>query len=169
MRVVVALLTVASCRYSIDSAEFRDAPQPRICTPSQTAQSCLAAEARSDLAYIHATILKPRCTFGACHDGGTQPAGSLDFETAATARADLVGAASTLDPSRTLVVPGNPRQSFLLALLGAYAPADMDPPLATIPSDDQGRPVGTMPQGAPVMCCQKLDAIERWILAGAPP
>jgi hypothetical protein len=28
--------------------------------------------------------------------------------------------------------------------------------------------VGYMPQAAPTLCCQKLEAIERWILASAP-
>lgn len=168
MRVVLAVLTAASCRYSLDDAEFRDAPQARICAPSATNQGCIDAEARSDLTYIQATILKPRCTFRSCHDGGNQPAGALDLRTEDAARTNLVGVHSDLDASRTLVVPGNARQSFLLVLLGAYAPADMDPPLAEIPRDEQGRLVGTMPQGAPVLCCQKLDAVERWIIAGAP-
>lgn len=167
MRVALALITAASCRYSLDSAEFNDAPQPRICAPSATNQGCLDAESRSDLGYLHATILEPKCTFRSCHDGGSQPAGKLDLRTLEAARTNLIGAPSMLDPARTLVVPGNARQSFLLALLGAYEPTDMDPPLAEIPHDQQGRIVGTMPQGAPVMCCQKLDAIERWIVAGA--
>lgn len=168
MRVALALIAVASCRYSLDSAEFNDAAQARSCTPSATNQGCLDAEAHSDFTYIHATLLKPKCTFRSCHDGGTQPAGKLDLRTLDVSRTQLVGAPSRLDTSRTLVVPGNARQSFLLVMLGAYKPADMDPPLAEIPNDAQGRPVGTMPQSAPVMCCQKLDAIERWIIAGAP-
>jgi hypothetical protein len=67
-----------------------------------------------------------------------------------------------------LVVPGNPAQSFLTVMIGQIRPEEADPPFTAIPNDSSGNFVGTMPQNAGVLCCQKLDAIERWIGSGAP-
>jgi len=169
MRFALAVIAVAaSCRYDLDHAEFSDAAQLRPCVPNSAAQSCISAEAHSDFGYVHTAILKPKCTFRGCHNGDPTPAGKFDFRTADAAYTHLVGAQSLLDSARSLVVPGNARQSFLLVMMGSYKPSEADPPLSEIPTGDRGKFVGTMPQDAPVMCCQKLDAIERWIGLGAP-
>jgi hypothetical protein len=167
MRVALAVLLIAGCRYDLDHASFDDAAQVRLCKPSTNTQSCLDADAHSDFTFIHGTIIKPKCVFSGCHDGGTSKAGMLDLRTKDPAYANLVGVASKLDPTRMLVVPGNPHQSFMLVMLGEYKPGEADPPLTAIPNDDKGNVVGTMPQNATIICCQKLDAIERWITAGA--
>lgn len=169
MRVALALIAVvtASCRYDLDSAEYRDAAQPRPCAPSSNVQSCLGAEAHSDFTYIYSTMLKPKCTFSGCHNGASTQAGMHDYRTLDAAYSHLVGAASELDTSRVLVVPGDVSRSFLMVMVGSYKPSEAEPPLAAIPQDDHGMAVGTMPQDAPVMCCQKVDAIGRWIAAGA--
>lgn len=169
MRFAHALIAVlASCRYDLDHAQINDAPQPRPCVPSASTQSCVRAEAHSDFAYVHAAILKPKCTFRGCHNGDPTPAGSFDFRTTDAAYTHLVGAPSKLDPTRTLVVPGNAGQSFLLAMIGSYKLEEAEPPLSEIPRGEKGQFVGTMPQDAPIMCCQKVDAVERWVSAGAP-
>jgi len=169
MRVGLAVLLITTaCRYDLDHAEYADATQARLCKVSMTTQSCLDADARSDFTYAYSSIIKPKCVFDACHDGGTSKQGMLNLKKdQATAYTNLIGVASMLDTTRTLVVPGNANQSFLMVMLGAIKPSEADPPLAVIPNDSKGNPVGTMPQNSSIVCCQKLDAVERWITAGA--
>ena len=168
MRVALALVLVATaCRYDLDHATYDDAAESRLCKVSTNTQSCLDADAHSDFTFIHTTIIKPKCIFSGCHDGGTSKQGMLDLRMKDTAYSKLVGAASVLDPSRTLVVPGNVNQSFIMPMLAAIKTSEADPPLASIPLDDKGNVVGTMPQNSTIICCQKLDAIGRWITAGA--
>jgi hypothetical protein len=54
------------------------------------------------------------------------------------------------------VIPSDPTTSYLEVMLGSE-PGSVDPT------------VGLMPQsnGGMLLCCQKLDAIQRWITAGA--
>jgi hypothetical protein len=47
-------------------------------------------------------------------------------------------------------------------MLQDVAPANASPPAQGLPSP------GSMPQSSDPLCCQKLEAIERWINAGAP-
>ena len=77
----------------------------------------------------------------------------------------LVNFTSILDPTRKLVVPNDVEQSFLMLMLGFVPPEMADPPGTAPPAS-----VGFMPQssGGQLSCCQKLEALERWINAGAP-
>jgi hypothetical protein len=174
MRAVLGVLLITTaCKYDLDHAEYSDAAQARLCKPSTSTQSCLDADAHSDFTFIYTSTIKPKCIFSGCHDGSTamtsmKGAGRLDFKKdQATAVTALVGNGSLIDPTRTLVVAGNPHQSLLMVMMGAIKPSEADPPMTAIPPDDKGNTVGTMPQGSPIICCQKLDAIERWITAGA--
>jgi len=47
---------------------------------------------------------------------------------------------------------------------------DVPPVMASPPASPPPGNVGYMPQGpaSAALCCQKLDAIERWIESGAP-
>jgi hypothetical protein len=53
------------------------------------------------------------------------------------------------------------KSSYLMLMLH-----DFDPTTATPPGREPG--IGYMPLGFGSLCCQKLDAVERWITAGAP-
>lgn len=119
--------------------------------------ACAEAEGYQNLASIETNVFAVSCQFSSCH-GGTVNAPDLR---AGKAHAALVGVTSHLDPTRTFVVPGNPEQSFLLVMLGAVAPNDMSPPLGAVPSP------GVMPLASTKLCDEKLDAIRRWIEAGA--
>jgi hypothetical protein len=171
--VPLVLLAGVACRYDLDHAK-PDATDvnARLCPVSENVQSCLDAAGRADFTYVATQILAPKCALSnSCHQGeGGNVAGYLDFTSMGSAYTSLVNRASQIDPSRMLVVPGNPAQSFLTVMTGQIKPAEADPPLSGgVPSmDSHGNPVGTMPQDSPLLCCQKLDAIAAWIQAGAP-
>lgn len=115
---------------------------------------CLEAVNHSDLAFIQSKIFTPGCTFTSCHRGAATMAGGLSLE-AGVARDQLVGKPSDLDPTKMMVKPGDPANSYLMIITGKYP--------GVIPAT-----VGTMPSRNPLLCEQKLDAMDRWIAAGAP-
>ncbi len=120
--------------------------------------SCQEALTRSDLAWIQEKVFQPSCAnFSDCHQGRATDAAGLNLETGQS-RANLVDADSTLFPQFKLVAPGRPRDSYLLIILGHY------PDLMQFIDPDSG----TMPYNSPLLCQPKREAIERWILAGAP-
>jgi hypothetical protein len=119
----------------------------------------MAAVTHSDLAWIETNIFESSCNFSGCHDSATD-LGKLDLRVGMS-RANLVGVSSIADPTRKLVVPNDVHASYLMLSLH-----DFPPEMATPPGVTPG--AGYMPQGAPILCCQKLQAIERWIMAGAP-
>lgn len=141
-----------------------DAAPLRACQVTTTT-ACTEAANHADLAWLVPNVFVSSCTFSGCHNGSATAAGALDLRTPEAAHATLVNVPSHLDPGAMLVVPGQPKQSYLLMMMQQYAPADMDPPLVAPPAT-----VGYMPQNAngAALCCQKLDAVERWIAAGAP-
>jgi hypothetical protein len=57
-----------------------------------------------------------------------------------------------------------PDQSYLEMMLQKITPEQMDPPASPPPATVQ-----YMPQANGVLCCQKLDLVDRWITAGALP
>ena len=140
----LSLVVWAACGAAVDP--LPDAP------PSP---NCLAATEHSDLAWIQERIFTPTCSaFAACHSDGDDPAAGLRL-TAALSHDSLVGQPSSLFPSRTLVTPGSPEDSYLLVVLGS-----LDGPLPD---------AGTMPPNNPILCVEQRDAIARWITAGALP
>ena len=141
-----------------------DAAPARACQIS-TSIPCMEAASRSDLAWIEANVFSQQCAFSGCHNGAATPAGRLNLKDPGMSHDGLVNVDSAIEPTRKLVVPGEPKQSYLMMMLQLFPPAQMEPtPVAAPPGD-----IGFMPQGTDMaICCQKLDAIERWITAGAP-
>jgi hypothetical protein len=167
----IALLGLASCQYDLDACArdhtchaTADAPPPGgpTCEMGTTA-SCMNAVGQSSLTWIQTNIFTPQCTFSGCHNGATTTAGKVDLRMG-KAYTHLVGFASALDTSRKLVVASDPKSSYLELMMGIIKPLDATPP-ASPPRAD----VGYMPEdnGGNLLCCQKLDAIDRWISAGA--
>ena len=114
---------------------------------------CDQAKQHSDFAFIKEHVLTPSCAKSMCHTG-PEPEVGLDLS-AANAYSNLVnkGASTVTDWMR--VVPGMPSKSYLVVSLGrADGPAPRD---------------GFMPLGTEPLCTEKLQAIERWIAAGAMP
>lgn len=167
MRAVRLALLVAlagGCRIDLDHGKTVDAPVANdsgmLCQPG-TVAACMEAPNHSDLTWIQQNVLTPKCTFSGCHNGESTPQGMVDLR-AGMAQAHLVNFTSMLEPSRKLVVAGQPKQSYLDVMLGTIQPTQADPPAGPVRSD-----IGLMPMSAGVLCCQELDAIDRWIAAGA--
>lgn len=156
--VVLGLAVVGGgggCRESLDSEPIGatvDAP------PSA---QCLEAETYADLTSIETKIFQQSCAFTGCHNGNQgSDEGRMDLR-AGMSHSVLVGVASDLDPTRMRVVAGQPAQSLLVLMLGHLPPASAVPPATAVPEP------GTMPLDQPLLCTQKVAAIERWIAAGA--
>ncbi len=109
----------------------------------------MEAADHSDLEWLQANVFDSCSAFGVCHKGAAMSAGGLNLESGNTQDA-MSGVTSTLFSDWTLVVPGDPANSYLMVILGAE-----DGPLKD--------GVGTMPYNNPLLCQPKLDAINRWI------
>jgi hypothetical protein len=165
--VLLCALFAMACRIDLDHADPPDAAPPgRTCKVS-TSAACVQAEQRSDFTFIKSSIFPTSCSSSAsCHMSATA-SGVLDLS-AANAYASIMGPNGTggvkseIDPSRDLIVPGQPKQSYFFFLIHGVPASEGMPPFTPPPTD-----VGLMPMGNNPICCQKIDAIERWITAGA--
>ena len=114
---------------------------------------CQQAAQHSDFAFLQTHVFTPSCATAMCH-AGPDPDVGLDLS-AGHAHANLVDKSSSTAAGWTRVEPGSIAQSYLAVSLGrAEGPPPRD---------------GYMPLGTDPLCLEKLEAIERWILAGAPP
>jgi len=166
-RVIAAamgLLTISACRITLDDkTEYSG----RSCADG-TVTACVEAPMHSELSWLEQNVFT-KCTFSGCHNGAMTDAGRLDLQPgkAYTNLVDVdsqIARGPTLVGKAKLVTPGDPSRSYLLVMLRDLTPAQHDPPL-----DEPPASVGYMPQnaGGIVTCCQKLDAVSRWILEGA--
>ena len=112
---------------------------------------CEEAAYHSDLAWIQTKVFNVSCTSG-CH-GAASPAHGLSLKPGES-HAELVNVASHHDPSWQRVVPGDPGASMLMVQLGGEPGPELE---------------AYMPLGMPKLCVEKIDAIRRWIAAGALP
>jgi len=156
IRFVLVASLLIGCRTSLENAP--DASVGTGCKVDTTA-ACMAATTHSDLAWIEQNIFTPSCAIPGCHSSPTD-VGKLDLR-AGKSHDALVGIASQLETTRKLVVLNDIHSSYLMLMLHDFAPAMATPP-GTAPG------IGYMPLGLPELCCQKLEAVERWIMAGAP-
>ena len=170
LRSSVALAVIASvalvmpaCRMSLEEVPDAAEGAGRVCLPS-TSVACMEAANHADLAWIEANVFMPSCTFMACHNGDATAPGQMDLRVG-MAHTSLVNVDSQLEVGAKLVVPNDPGASYLMMMMRQIKPEAMVPPVMAPPED-----IGFMPQGTNGMpvCCQKLDAVQRWIEAGAP-
>lgn len=117
--------------------------------------SCLEALEHSDLTWLQDRVFQPSCSnFTPCHKGLAPEAGGLSLERGQTHR-QLVNVDSDLFIQFKRVAPNDPPNSYLMIITGQY-PGPID------------AKVGKMPYNSSLLCKEKRDALERWILAGAP-
>ncbi len=159
--VLAGFIGLTACRISLEDGSGTPADSG---VDAPLSPSCMEALTKSDLAFIETKIFAQSCIFSGCHNGADTAAGRLDLR-AGMSFNELVNVNSELANTYKYVVPGQPSQSYLLFMMGHIPPAMMSPP--TVAPDPQ---IGYMPQnagGRPV-CVEKRDAIQRWIMAGAP-
>jgi hypothetical protein len=162
-RLAAVAILLAGCRVSLESNDLGGDITSRQCTVSTTSQPCMDATAHSDFAWIEQKVFVASCDFSGCHSSAND-AGKLDLRSGMS-HDHLVGVSSMIDRTRQLVVPNDVPASYLMLMLRDVPPAMANPPAGPPPGN-----IGYMPQGpaSAALCCQKLDAIERWIEAGAP-
>jgi hypothetical protein len=163
IRLVIVASLLAGCRISLESAENAGGGGGR-CVVSTTSQACMDAVMHQDLTWIQQNIFSAHCVFSGCHNGTNNPAGKVDLK-AGMSHSHLVDFTSILSPPRKLVVANDVNASYLMLMVGFVPPEMADPPGTAPPAS-----VGFMPQssGGELLCCQKLEALERWINDGAP-
>src|SRR5262249_16215504 len=141
------LLLVAGCDTTIHQGLVPTADAPP--TPPR-----LGADSHSHFPWIAANVFQTwGGNFVSCDEGGNPP-GHLSLQPD-RAFAQLVGIDSYTEPSWKRVVPGDPEHSYIMVKLG-----DVPGPL--------GASGTTMPPRSSLLCREKIDAIRRWIEAGAP-
>jgi hypothetical protein len=114
------------------------------------------------LSAIQDTLFSSSCAFGSCH-GGANPAAGLDL-TAGNSCASLVEQPSCVFSDRTLVVPGQPEQSYLFhAIAGDDLGTNPDGTCAGLTNGTPAR----MPLGGQPLCPGQIDQVKAWIAAGA--
>ncbi len=119
--------------------------------------ACLSGAATCDpppptFVQLRTTVFEPRCgNAAACH--GDNPARGLDL--LIDPYSALVNQVSVADPTQQYVVPGDPDNSLLLAIL--RGPVDVD---------DNALDARQMPPGF-VLPQETVAEIEAWIAAGA--
>jgi len=130
-----------------------DAPDAPASEPDAAVEltECQEATQHADLAWIQQKVFTPSCATAMCH-AGADPEVGLNLE-AGRAYANLVNRNASTVQNWRRVVPGSPATSYLVV---AFGRADGPPPRD-----------GFMPLGAAPLCVEKLEAVERWILAGA--
>jgi hypothetical protein len=114
---------------------------------------CRDAGAHSDLGWLQAHVFTPSCATAMCH-GAEHASVGLSLAEGET-YGNLVNHQTSTADGWIRVVPGSRTESYLLVALGRE-----DGPM---PED------GYMPLGSPALCNEKLQAIERWVTAGAQP
>src|SRR6187551_1008116 len=112
---------------------------------------CEQAVYHSDLPWIQTYVFDVSCTTK-CH-GETPPAAGMSLKPG-EARAAMVNVVSHHDANWIRVAPGQPAKSMLMVQLGGEPGPALE---------------GFMPWGMPKLCVEKIDAIRRWIAAGANP
>lgn len=151
---LAVLFAIASCGTDSSGPGSTEGPHPDagMSRGEEDASACTDAAQHSDLAWLQQHVLSPSCATAMCHSGDA-PAVDLSLE-AGEAYANLVNKGASTASGWIRVVPGSPTESYLMVALGR-APGPM-------PED------GFMPLGSPALCGAKLDAVARWITAGAP-
>lgn len=161
-----AALLALGCRIDLDTNDT-----PRACESRPEIPACADAVGHSDFEWLQTNIFTANCSGSSCHgmtESGDPPDGRLVLARG-SAYATLMGASgqgvmSEFDPGRALVVPFDAESSYLYFLMRGTPAASVTPPFAAPPEE-----YGFMPLKAKTLCCEKLEAVRRWIEAGALP
>jgi hypothetical protein len=159
--VLLAALLASGCKINLEHEEVDANVSGRTCKVS-TAAVCKEADNHSEFAWIKSNIFATNCFGSSCHSGATA-SGKLDLTDdpyTALMGATGTGTQSNLDPAHQRVVAGSPEASYLFFIIHGLEMNTGN--FAEPPSN-----VGYMPMSNSTLCCQKIDALKRWITAGA--
>jgi hypothetical protein len=146
---LLAASCVAGCKIDLDHGT-----KERTCMAGSSS-SCMDAMSHQELSWLQKNVFTPQCaSFAGCHNGDGTKQGKIDLRDGHS-YTTLVNGPSTLLPGEILVVPGEPSTSYLEVMVGSE-PGTIDPSVGLMPQTSNG-----------LLCCQKLDAITRWIMNGA--
>lgn len=147
---------LAPCALALCAVACSDESSPLDAGIDAISATCMEATQHSDLTWIQDKVFQTSCAgFRDCHQGAAVDAAHLSLERGQT-HAQLVNIDTEFVTPFKRVLPGDPANSYLMIIMGSYpGPLKED--------------VGTMPYNSPLLCKEKRDAVERWILAGAPP
>jgi hypothetical protein len=157
---VLSLCAVAACGDDDDDIGIEPDANTAIDggTPDAfVSPACMEATQHSDFQWINKEIFNKSCAnFAACHDS-TNPEEGLNL-TEAAAYAAIVDVDAEQDPSKKLIKSGGTSE------------ADCADSYLYNKMTNMGVATGkkSMPLNSPLLCQQKLDAVCRWIAAGAP-
>lgn len=112
---------------------------------------CEEAVYHSDFSWVQRTVFDVSCATNGCHNA-IEHKSSLDLSTGA-AYGSLIDVASKQFSGWKRVVPGSSPDSMLMVQIGGEPGPALE---------------GFMPWGMPRLCTEQVDAIRRWIAAGAP-
>ena len=160
--VLLVALLAGGCRYDLDHHEADASVSGRSCKMA-TVAVCQEADSHSDFTWIKDKIFAANCFGASCHTG-TTASGKLDLtdDPYLALMGTGAGVMSNLDPAHQRIVPGDPANSYLFFILKGTEASSGTPAFAEPPAN-----VGYMPMSNGTLCCQKIDAIDRWITAGA--
>ena len=153
---VASLFTLGSLATACggdDDAATADAGPTFDAGKADATAPCAEATQHSDFAWINANIFQKSCAFSGCHNAASHEE-SLDLSSAA-AFAETVGVASTQVTDKKLI------DSTSTDCVNSYLYDKIS---------NQAMKAGTMymPRAQPMLCQEKIDAVCRWIAAGAP-
>ena len=128
-----------------------------MCMDSTTRPRAPTRRTHQELSWIQNNVFTPQCTFSGCHNGENTKQGKIDLRRRPQLHATLVNGASALDvPEPSSSSPATPPRATSRSCSGR-SPGPIDPTVGRHAPDNGGQ----------LLCCQKLDAIERWITDGA--
>ena len=114
---------------------------------------CAEATQHSDFTWINANIFQKSCNFSGCHNASASSNVESLKLTTDLAFAQLVDVDSKQIPGKKRVAPNSCDNSYLYN---------------KITNKNMKAGTKSMPEGQPMLCQEKLDAVCRWIEAGAP-
>lgn len=114
-------------------------------------EPCDEAQYHSDFQFVQDKVFTTSCAVSGCHDS-TKAAAGMNLS-AGVAYTNLVNVPSSGYSGWMRVVPGSSADSMLMVQVGGEPGPELE---------------GTMPWGQPQLCEPLIDAMKRWIVAGAP-
>lgn len=149
----LASLATAACGGDDDGATADAMPGTADGGTPDATGPCEEAKTHSDFTWISQNVLTKSCVFSGCHNAASHEEG-LDLSSA-NAFAHIVGVASTQVPAKKLI-DGTATDCAQSYLYEKIVGENLKP--------------GTvkMPKAQPALCQEKIDAVCRWIAAGAP-